>query len=164
MTQVIAAPAGDDWVAVTADPLPVAEVLAWAVQPSCGALVTFSGTVRDHSEGRGGIVALEYEAYLEHVVERLAAVAASARTRWAELGRVALLHRIGRLAIEETSVVVAVSAPHRSEAFDAARFCIDTLKRTVPIWKRELWDGGSAWARCTHELVGPDEFLPRSAS
>ena len=73
------------------------------------------------------------------------AVAAAARDRWPTVGRVALLHRTGGLQIGEAAVVVAVSAPHRGEAFDAARFAIDELKRTVPIWKRESWAGGQSW-------------------
>jgi molybdopterin synthase catalytic subunit len=146
------APIGPDWCVVTSEPLPVADALAWAVVPSCGAVVTFCGTARDHSEGREGVVSLEYECYEEHATPRLAAVAATARTRWPVLGRVALLHRTGTLGIGEVSVVVVVSAPHRTEAFDAARYCIDTLKLTVPIWKRERWRDGSDWATCSHEL------------
>ncbi len=134
--------------------LPVADALEWAVLPSCGAVVTFCGTVRDHSEGRDGVTSLEYECYPEHATERLAAVAGSARSRWPGTGRVALLHRVGELSLGEVSVVVVVSAPHRAEAFEAARHCIDTLKATVPIWKREHWSGGSDWARCAHDLLG----------
>jgi molybdopterin synthase catalytic subunit len=146
-------PVAPDWVLVTSDQLPVAEALAWAVLPSCGAVVTFCGTVRDHSDGREGITQLEYECYEEHAAGRLAAVAAAAREQWPALGRVALLHRFGALKLGEVSVVVAVSSPHRPEAFSAARFCIDTLKETVPIWKRETWPGGSDWALCSHELL-----------
>src|SRR5438132_1388889 len=117
--------AGDDWLALTGAPLPVEGTAAWAGLPSCGAVVLFSGTVRDHAEGRPGVSSLEYEAYEEEVVPRLAAIAAEARARWPVLGRVVLLHRTGTLGVGETSVVVAASAPHRAEAFDAARFCID---------------------------------------
>ena len=110
----------------------------------------FSGTVRDHSEDRAGVTSLEYEAYLEQVEPCLAKVAARARTRWSDLGRLALLHRVGRLSVGETSVVVAVSTPHRTEAFHAGQFCIDTLKHEAPIWKRESWPGGSEWVQCSH--------------
>ena len=126
--------------------------MAWAERPYCGAVVLFTGTVRDHAEGRPGVTALEYEAYEEEVVPRLADIAGEARRRWPVLGRVAVLHRVGALDVGETSVLVAVSAPHRAEAFDAARFCIDTLKTTVPIWKRETWEGGSDWALCSHPV------------
>jgi len=133
-------------VALTADPLPAEEVLAWANRPHCGGIVVFSGTVRDHAEGRPGVTQLTYEAYAEQVEDRLARIADQARKRWPTLGRVALLHRTGSLAVGECSVVVAVSAPHRGEAFDAARWAIDTLKETVPIWKQEKWEGGTGWA------------------
>ena len=135
---------GDDWLALTDAPLPVESAAAWARRPSCGAVVLFSGTVRDHAEGRPGVSSLEYEAYEEEVVPRLAAIAAEARARWPVLGGVVLLHRTGSLGVGETSVVVVVSAPHRPEAFSAARFCIDTLKATVPIWKKEFYADGQA--------------------
>jgi molybdopterin synthase catalytic subunit len=136
---------GDDWLGLGADPLPVAEAQSWAVRPDCGAVVVFCGTARDHAEGRSGVTALEYEAYESQVVPRLEAISAEVRARWPGVGRIALLHRTGTLDIGETSVVVVVSAPHRGEAFDAARFAIDTLKATVPIWKRETWAGGAGW-------------------
>jgi len=79
------------------------------------------------------------------VVPRLDEIAAAARQRWPELGRIALLHRMGVVPITESAVVVAVSSPHRADAFEAARYCIDTLKETVPIWKREDWSEGSSW-------------------
>lgn len=134
----------DDWLGLTDQPLPTA-VGDWVVRPSCGAVVTFAGTARDHAAGRPGVSRLEYEAYVEQVVPRLAAIAAEARRRWPMLGRIALLHRIGVVPIGEAAVVVAASAPHRDDAFEAARFGIDTLKATVPIWKRETWSGGESW-------------------
>lgn len=152
MLFVPAIPAGVDWALVTQEPLPAAEALSWAVLPGCGAVVMFCGTVRDHSEGRAGVVSLEYECYEEHATARLAAVALAARERWPMLGRTALLHRVGTLGLGDVSVVVVVSAPHRAEAFEAARYCIDTLKLAVPIWKREQWEGGSDWAACSHAL------------
>lgn len=136
---------GDDWIGLDHDPLPVAEAIAWSVLPSCGGQVMFTGTVRDSADGRDDVTALEYEAYTEQVTPRLAEIAAEARARWPDLGRLVLLHRIGRLALEEVSVVIVASAPHRAEAFEAARYCIETLKATVPIWKREEWSGGSGW-------------------
>lgn len=139
-------------------PLALAEVMSWVSRPDCGAVVTFCGTVRDHSEGRQGVTSLEYEAYLEQVEPRLGSVSSAARKRWSEIGRIALLHRIGRLELGEISVVVAVSTPHRAEAFEAARFCIDTIKTSVPIWKRETWSDGTEWAVCSHELVDAGDF------
>lgn len=147
---MLTAPAGSDWVGLTPLPLPVDAATAWATTSACGAVVCFTGVVRDHSEGRAGVTGLTYEAYEEEATRRLGAVAAEARRRWPAVERVALLHRVGDLRLSEPSVAVVVSAPHRAEAFDAARFCIDTLKETVPIWKREHWPGGSDWASCSH--------------
>lgn len=138
-------PDGDTWLGLSAEPLPVGAASDWAVRPDCGAVVLFSGTARDHAPGRTGVSVLEYEAYEEQVVPRLAALAAEARNRWPAIGRVALIHRVGNVPVGESAVVVVVSAPHRGDAFDAARWCIDTLKQTVPIWKREVWQGGSSW-------------------
>ncbi|HTN79966.1 MAG TPA: molybdenum cofactor biosynthesis protein MoaE [Acidimicrobiales bacterium] len=143
---------GDTWLLLTDDVLPAGTVSDWAVRPDCGAVVVFSGTARDHAEGRPDVRQLEYEAYEEQVVPRLAAIAAEARRRWPTTGRLALLHRVGVLAVGETSVIVAASAPHRDEAFEAARFCIDTLKASVPIWKRETWSGGSEWGLDSKDL------------
>ncbi len=143
----------DDWLALTRERLPVHAAVDWAVRPDCGAVVLFSGTVRDHSEGRPGVTSLVYEAYEEEVEPRLAAIAAEARRRWPTVGRIALLHRSGPLVVTETSVVVVVSAPHRDEAFAAARWAIDTLKATVPIWKRETWAEGEDWSTCDHPVA-----------
>jgi molybdopterin synthase catalytic subunit len=149
----LAAPEGETWLGLSATPLPVAEAVAWAVRPDCGGLVLFSGTARDHAEGRPGVERLEYEAYDAQVVPRLQAVADEARARWPTVGRVALLHRTGVVDVGDSAVVVVVSAPHRAEAFEAARFCIDTLKRSVPIWKRETWAGGESWGLEAQHIV-----------
>jgi molybdopterin synthase catalytic subunit len=138
-------PASGDWIAVADVPLPVDAATAWATTPGSGAVVVFLGVVRDHAEGRDGVTGLTYEAYEEAAVAKLAEVAADARRRWPVIDRVALLHRVGDLALSDTAVAVVVSSPHRDDAFEAARYCIDTLKETVPIWKREHWQGGSDW-------------------
>ncbi len=135
----------DDWLALTAAELPVAEAYEWAVRPGCGGVVLFSGTVRDHAEGREGVEHLTYEAYDEAVLPRMTAIAAEARQRWPMIGRLAILHRTGRIELGESSVVVVVSTPHRAEAFEAGRFAIDALKASVPIWKHETWRDGTAW-------------------
>lgn len=139
------APAGDTWVGLCPEPLPLAAVAGWATGPAWGAQVLFTGTVRASAAGRPGVSALEYEAYAEQVEPRLAAVAAEARDRWPGVGRLAILHRSGVLGVGEAAVVVAVASGHRAEAFEAARHCIDTVKATAPIWKRETWEGGSDW-------------------
>jgi len=146
-------PGADSWIALVGGPLP-SDVSAWAVRSDCGALVTFCGTVRDHADGRAGVERLTYEAYAEVAVARMEEIAVSARQRWPEIGRVALLHRVGELALGEVAVVVAVSAPHREAAFDAARWCIDTVKSAVPIWKHERWSGGEGWGTGAQPIEG----------
>lgn len=136
---------GHEWVGLSTSALSVDSALAWSQTPDCGAQVVFTGTVRDNAEGRGDVVALEYEAYTEQVEPRLEALCREIRGRWPAVGRIALLHRIGRLELTEVAVVVVVAAPHRPEAFEAARFAIDALKATVPIWKKESWEGGEDW-------------------
>jgi molybdopterin synthase catalytic subunit len=148
----------DDWVALVPGPLPVDEAAAWAVRPSCGAVVSFSGTARDHAGGRQGVTRLEYEAYDEQAIPRMRAIVAEARARWPQIGRVALVHRVGEVPLAESAVVVVVSAPHRDEAFAAARFAIDALKATVPIWKREQWADGRDWGLDAQHVVELDEW------
>lgn len=138
--------APEDWVGLTAEPLPTDAASRWVVTPRAGAVVCFLGVVRDHAEGREGVHALTYEAYEEAARTRLGEIAAEVRRRWPEVERVVLVHRLGELALSEASVLVAVSSPHRAEAFDAARFAIDTLKETVPIWKQEHWGDETAWS------------------
>jgi molybdopterin synthase catalytic subunit len=150
------APDDDTWVALTAEPLPAAAAHDWAIRPDCGGVVLFTGTVRDHAEGRPGVSRLEYEAYAEQVEPKLAEIAAAARTRWPDVGRIAMLHRVGPLELTEAAVVVVASAPHRGEAFEAARWCIDTLKATVPIWKKERWEGGEDWGLAATDLEQVD--------
>ena len=135
----------DTWVELTHDELPIAAIYEWALDPTAGAVVLFSGTVRDHAEHRTGVTQLLYEAYESEVAPRLADIAAELRRRWPSARKAALLHRVGMLGLTESSVVVAVSAPHRDAAFEAARFGIDTLKATVPIWKQEHHDAGTDW-------------------
>jgi molybdopterin synthase catalytic subunit len=156
MARVAKIPTGVDWIAASDRPLPVVEILACAVQPNCGAIVTFSGTVRAHSEGRAGLVSLECEACLEQVEPSLAVVASATRARWSAVDRLALLSRVGRLEAAEVSVVVIVPTPHRADAFQAAGDCTDTIKTSVPIWKREAWGEGSGWALWPRHMVDAD--------
>lgn len=154
----------DDWLALTDHPLPVAVAYDWAVRPDCGAVVVFSGTVRDHAPGRPGVESLEYEAYEPAALARFGAITAEARRRWPGVGRVVVWHRTGRLALGESAVVVAVSAPHRLEAFEAARYAIDTVKAAAPIWKHETWAGGAAWGTDAVPIgrVDPEPAAPVS--
>jgi len=157
----VAAPDGDTWIELAGEALPIDAVYDWTVRADCGGVVLFSGTVRDHAEGRTGVTHLDYEAYEEQVVPRIEAIVDQARVRWPDIGRVAVLHRVGRIEVGASSVVVCVGSPHRAEAFEAARFCIDTLKAAVPIWKQEHWTGGSDWGLGAHEIreVGPERAV-----
>jgi molybdopterin synthase catalytic subunit len=109
-----------------------------------GAMVVFDGFVRDHSKGRRTLY-LEYEAYEAMAMAQMQEIAAQLHQRYA-IDRVAMVHRLGRLEIGETSILIAVSAAHRAVAFEACRYAIDTLKSTVPIWKKEYFEDGSVWA------------------
>ncbi len=142
-----------DWVAISENSLDLVALDRWARRPEFGAVVTFCGTPRTTSTSRQDVMALEYETDEKLAETRLSAVIAEARVRWPDLGAVALHHRVGEVALLESAVVVVVSAPHRESAFDAARFCIDALKRSVPMWKREIWPGGSAWSEEGQSIV-----------
>jgi molybdopterin synthase catalytic subunit len=113
-------------------------------RPNCGAVVTFLGTVRDLTGDRV-TVALDYEAYPGMAEKKLAEIEAETRSKW-PVGDIALVHRLGHLDVGDVSVAVAVSCPHRAEAFEACRYAIDRLKELVPIWKKENWsDGSTEW-------------------
>jgi molybdopterin synthase catalytic subunit len=135
-----------DWVSVASAPLSSAELTTWATRANCGAVVTFAGTVRDNSHDLENIEALEYETDVEMAEGRIVDIIAEARIRWPMLGAIAIHHRMGRVELSESAVVIVVSAPHRGPAFEAAQFCIDAVKGCVPMWKREVWRGGSAWS------------------
>lgn len=158
MVNAVSAPvSGDEWLALTAEPLPVGAIYDWAVAPDCGAVVVFSGTVRDHAEGRTGVSTLFYEAYEDAVIPAFKKIVNELRSRYPDARKVAILHRTGLLKLEESSVVVAVSSAHRPLAFDAARFAIDALKESAPIWKKEEWEGGSDWGTGAHDIVDPSK-------
>jgi molybdopterin synthase catalytic subunit len=165
-----AAATGDTWLELTELVLPIGVIHDWCVRPECGAVVLFSGTVRDHAEHRIGVTLLEYEAYESQVVPKLAAIEQDIRHRFSEIGRVALLHRVGPLELGDVSVVVAVSSAHRPAAFDAARFGIDALKATVPIWKRETWtgagddEGGTDWGLAATQVTDLSQVESPSGS
>ena len=130
----------------------------WCVRGDCGAVVLFSGTVRDHAVDEGGTVRrgvghLTYEAYETQVVPRLAAIADEVRVRGPATGRIVLWHRVGRIELGESSVIVVISSPHRPEAFAAGRYAIDAIKATAPIWKHEEWDDGADWGTGAHLAI-----------
>lgn len=125
-------------------PLSLDELARAVADPAAGAVCTFTGTVRDHSDA-GSVTGLTYEAWHELAEQRLAELAAEILERW-PVRRVAIVHRVGELSVGEASVIVAVSAAHRAEAFEACRHGIERLKQDVPIWKKEgLVSGDAHW-------------------
>jgi molybdopterin synthase catalytic subunit len=133
----------EPFIQITRDVLDRDAILAAVQDPAAGAIVTFEGAVRNHARGRA-VEFLEYEAYVEMAESQMRGIAQEAQARW-ELCRVAVAHRFGRMAVGETSVIIAVASAHRGEAFEACRFIIDTLKTTVPIWKKEIGSDGAEW-------------------
>jgi molybdopterin synthase catalytic subunit len=131
-------------VRLSSEPLSVEDALAFIADPGAGGTCVFVGTVRDHSDA-GDVTGLHYEAWDDLATERLREIAAEMLDRW-PLRRVAILHRTGDLAVGDASVVVACSAAHRAEAFEACRHGIERLKEDVPIWKKEgLVSGDARW-------------------
>ena len=132
-------------------------------RPDCGGVVTFLGTVRDLTDGRI-TTALDYEAYPQMAEKKMAEIEAETRKRW-PVGDIIMVHRLGHLDVGEISVAVAVSCPHRGQAFEACRYAIDRLKELVPIWKKENWaDGTTEWVhpqkseiRITKSETNPNE-------
>ncbi len=128
---------------LTDEPIELNELLAFVGDPAAGAVATFIGTTRDHNEGRS-ILSLDYEAYPGMAEREMARLGEEAEEKW-QITRMAMVHRIGNVPIGEASVVIAVSAPHRDDAFKACRYAIDELKKRVPIWKKEIYRGGEVW-------------------
>jgi MoaE-MoaD fusion protein len=125
-------------------PIDVPALHHWVRGAGDGAMVIFDGFVRNESHGRATKY-LEYEAYEPMALNKMREIGEQLHQKFA-IHRVAMVHRLGRLDIGETSVLIAVSAPHRGAAFDACRFAIDSLKKTVPIWKKEYFEDGAVWA------------------
>jgi molybdopterin synthase catalytic subunit len=128
---------------VSEEPLSLDAVVEEVADESAGAIATFTGTVRRRSRGRN-VLYLEYEAYAEMAEDVMAQLAADL-ARKHELSAVAIHHRVGRVELGETSVVIAVSSPHRQDALAACKEAIDSLKQTVPVWKKEVYEGGEEW-------------------
>jgi molybdopterin synthase catalytic subunit len=137
-------PANGDLILLVHKPIDADALIRHVRTSADGAIVTFDGCVRNQSHGRPTLY-LDYEAYESMALAKMQEIAAEVRAKFA-IDRVAIVHRLGRLEIGETSVFIAVSAPHRAAAFDACRYAIDTLKRSVPIWKKEYFEDGAVWA------------------
>jgi len=128
---------------VTHGSIDIKEMLAFVSDAGAGAIVTFIGTTRDHNNGRK-VIALDYEGYPEMAEKELSRISEEAKKKW-NIQRMAIIHRLGPVQITEPSVIIAVSAAHRGDAFEACRFAIEEIKKTVPIWKKELFEGGEIW-------------------
>jgi molybdopterin synthase catalytic subunit len=128
---------------VTDQALNLQELIDFVVDAEAGAIVTFVGTTRNNNDGRK-VIALDYEAYPEMAEKELVRLGEEAKRRWS-ICRMAIVHRIGPVQITEASVMIAVSAAHREAAFAACRFAIEEIKRTIPIWKKEVFEGGEIW-------------------
>jgi len=142
---------GVPFIRVEAKPLEMAELVRAVEHPSAGGLVTFAGVVRDHHDGKR-VTAIAYEAYGTMAEAKMRQIAENVERRWPDC-RIAMAHRTGKLEIGEASVLIAVSAPHRAEAFDACEYAIDTLKQIVPIWKKEAYEDGEVWLEHEHRLA-----------
>ena len=140
-----------DWIQVTNEPLSERAVLDAVGDTGAGGIVLFSGVVREQTGGRR-VKFLEYEAHAPMAEAKMREIATAVRGRWPDVTRIALVHRIGRLEIGESSVMIAVSSPHRRQAFEACHFAIDSLKETVPVWKKEYFEDGEVWVglQCDH--------------
>ena len=128
---------------VTDQPIDLQKLVDYVTDPQAGAIATFIGTTRNNNEGRQ-VIALDYEAYPEMAEKELARIGADAAKNW-RICRMAILHRLGPVEIGEASVIIAVSSAHRDAAFAASRFAIEEIKKTVPIWKKEVYEGGEVW-------------------
>ncbi len=135
---------GREEVRIVREPIDAEAVVRRLKQPSDGAAVIFDGVVRDNTRGRSTLY-LDYEAYEAMALQQMESLAAEARARFGVRGA-SIVHRLGRLQIGETSVLIVVAAAHRGAAFEACRWIIDTLKKTVPIWKKEYFEDGAVWA------------------
>lgn len=128
---------------VTNDPIDLDELVRYVTDPEAGAIATFIGTTRNNNEGRK-VIALDYEAYPEMAEKELARIGYDALKQW-PICRMAVVHRLGPVQIGDASVIIAVSSAHRDAAFAASRFAIEEIKKTVPIWKKEVFEGGEVW-------------------
>lgn len=154
--------AAEDVYQLVREPIDARAVIKSLKAPEDGALVVFDGFVRNNFKGKSTLY-LEYEAYEPMALAKMREIGAHIRAHFA-VHRLAMVHRLGRLEIGETSVLIAVSAAHRGAAFDACRYAIDALKRAVPIWKKEYFAGGAVWAEgekpAQQAISGPESSTP----
>jgi molybdopterin synthase catalytic subunit len=139
---------------VTEEPLDTQRLIDNVRKDESGAVAVFLGVVRDNNQGRR-VLFLEYDAYPEMATKVMRQIAEETMERW-PLSDVAMQHRTGRLEIGETSLLIAVSSPHRKEAFEACHHLVDRFKEVVPIWKKETWEGGEVWIEGEQPVHQPD--------
>ncbi len=130
-------------VEITREPIDVAALLEQTEDPTTGGVCFFIGKVRNHADGRS-VVRMEYEGYAEMALREMERIEKQVREKW-PIADIAMVHRLGLLEIGEASVVIVVASAHRADAFEACRYAIDTLKKTVPIWKKEFGQDGATW-------------------
>jgi molybdopterin synthase catalytic subunit len=147
---------------IVREPIEVTDVVNKVMHPHAGAVNTFIGTVRELTGGRRTL-RLEYEAYEPMALKQFRQIEEEITEKWPQ-ARVAITHRIGRLEISDTAVVIAVSTPHRAEAFEASRYAIERLKEIVPIWKKEFWEDGQAWIGDQKETMRYPQGRPEGLS
>ncbi|WP_237073488.1 molybdenum cofactor biosynthesis protein MoaE [Mucilaginibacter mali] len=132
---------------ISPQPLNIQTCIDWVMAPGCGGIDVFIGTVRNATKGKR-VLRLEFEAYEKMAISEMQKLADQAMRQW-PVQRVAIHHRTGVLEVGEVPVIIAVAAAHRDATFDACRFLIDTLKKTVPIWKKEVFEDGEVWVSAT---------------
>lgn len=143
---------------ITEDPIDLQEVYNKVIRPEAGAVATFTGIVREFTQGKRTLY-LEYQAYVPMAEKKLAEIGDEIQRKWGNT-KTAIVHRIGRLDISEIAVAIVVSTPHRADAFAACRYAIERIKQIVPIWKKEHWEDGSVWIGDQQEETSYEDVIP----
>lgn len=143
---------------ITDEPIQIDDPIGLVTKREAGAINSFIGTVREFTKGKKTLY-LEYQAYIPMAEKKLAQIGAEIKEKWPEADT-AIVHRIGRLDITDIAVVIAVSTPHRNDAYEASRYAIERIKEIVPIWKKEHWENGEMWIGDQKEQVAYPEGSP----
>lgn len=144
---------------ISKHPIHIQECVDKVIRPEAGAICTFTGIAREFTKGKRTLY-LEYQAYVKMAEKKLEEIGSEIKERW-EQAEVSIAHRIGRLEISEIAVVIAVSTPHRPDAFAASRYAIERIKEIVPIWKKEHWEDGTMWIGDQQEQISYKQDLPK---
>src|SRR5690625_2603470 len=143
---------------ITSDPIELNDVVSKVIRNDAGAICTFTGIVREFTKGKRTLY-LEYQAYTSMAEKKLAEIGDEIEAKWGNT-KTAIVHRIGRLDISDTAVAIAVSTPHRKDAFEASKYAIDRIKEIVPIWKKEHWEDGTKWLGDQKEETSYESQIP----